>query len=464
MTETSFACLSLSAPLLDNLKTLGFDAMTDIQEKVLPSAMAGHDLIAQAKTGSGKTVAFSLPLLARISVDQPGPQGLILCPTRELAHQVTDEIRRLARRLANIKVVALCGGQSVRQQLATLQHGAHVIVGTPGRLRDHLQRQSLQLNRIASLVIDEADRMLEMGFIDDLRDIIGQTPDDRQTVFFSATYPDDILSLSQEFQTDAIRITATDEERPKQIEQRFYNAHGNDKLVALSRLLYHFQPSSAVIFCNTRKAVNDVCSGMKVRKIPAAALHGDMEQRDRDEVLIRFRQQSISLLVATDVAARGLDIDDLPLVVNYDMPTDADTYTHRIGRTGRAGKEGLAITLVSPGEQALFERLCHAQDRPLPRSSIESLANDGANSLPPPAYDTLCIAAGRKDKLRPGDILGALTGAAGIDGKAVGNITLTDQRTYVAVKRSASRQAVSGLGQGRIKKRRFRVWLLKGHG
>lgn len=422
----------------------------------MPLAMAGRDIIGQAKTGSGKTAAFALPLLTLLNPRDFGTQALILCPTRELATQVSTEIRRLARYQQNIKVVTLCGGQSIGPQIGSLQHGAHVVVGTPGRIKDHLRKNTLQLGRVNCLVLDEADRMLEMGFIDDIQAIIKQTPAERQTLLFSATFPADIEALSARFQQSPERVAVEALPASEHIDQQFYICARQDRLAGLVTLLSHHQPAAAVVFCNTKALVSEVNNYLAGAGISAAALHGDMEQRDRDQVLVQFKQQSSRVLVATDVAARGLDIDKLAAVINFELPRNAEVYVHRIGRTGRAGETGLALSLFADSERHKLDSIGQFLGRELPFEAIQSIAG-GDRGLPPPAFITLCIAGGRKDKVRPGDILGALTGEAGIDGKAVGKIDVMDYAAYVAIKRELADLALDRLRNGRIKGRKFKV-------
>lgn len=457
MTDTAlFSTIDLPQSQQENLSKLGYKAMTPIQEKSLPLAMAGKDLIAKAKTGSGKTAAFGIPLLDKLNPRFFGTQALVMCPTRELASQVCSELRKLARFQQNIKIVSLCGGQSIGPQIGSLEHGAHVVVGTPGRLKDHLRKQTLDISQIKTLVLDEADRMLEMGFIDDIEHIVSLSPNSRQTLLFSATYPKDIQSLSKKFQRSPVEVSVESIHSDQQIEQRFYISQKSDKFTSLIRLLNHFQPKSAVIFCNTKQVVRDVCAALEENHISAIAIHGDLEQRDRDEVLTQFKQQSISFLVATDVAARGLDIDDLPAVINYELPRDPEVYVHRIGRTGRAGKEGLALSLFAESEQYKMADIELYQKRELTAENLDQIKwND--QPLPPPAYISLCIAGGRKHKVRPGDVLGALTGDAGVDGKAVGKINVMDFVTYVAIERRLADKALGQLINGKIKGRKFKV-------
>lgn len=456
VSNRSFSSLALPPAQLANLESLGYLEMTAIQAAALPPALEGKDLIAQAKTGSGKTAAFAIALLARLNPRDFGTQALILCPTRELASQVASEIRRLARYQQNLKVVTLCGGQPVGPQIGSLAHGAHVVVGTPGRIRDHLSRESLSLARVGTLVLDEADRMLEMGFVADIEAIIDSTPQGRQTLLFSATFPQDIQSLSSRFQRAPQRVSVEALHSEHQITQRFFICQKGSLLASLSRLLAYFQPSATVVFCNTKEGVREVCDYLRQSGIAALSLHGDMEQRDRDQVLIQFRHNSCLVLVATDVAARGLDIDDLPAVVNYELPRSAEVYVHRIGRTGRAGKEGLALSLFAESERFRLQAIGTYQQRELEFEAIEQLPTAHAN-LPLPPFVTLCIAAGRKEKIRPGDILGALAADAGIAADAIGKISVTDYATYVALARAEAEKALHWLQNGKIKGRKFKV-------
>ncbi len=455
-----FTSLNLPQAAIDNLDSLGYKAMTAIQEQSIPLAFKGHDLIAKAKTGSGKTAAFSLPILNKLNIRFFGVQALILCPTRELSSQVAKEIRRLARYQQNIKVVTLCGGQPIGPQIGSLEHGAHIVVGTPGRIKDHLRKGTLILESVHTVVLDEADRMLDMGFYDDIETIVEQTPSKRQTLLFSATYPEKIQQLSSDFQKDPLEITVESVHSNSQIEQVFYQVSRNQKNDATYQLLLAHQPTSAVIFCNTKQACQDLTDYLIDSGLSALSLHGDLEQRDRDDVLIRFSNQSVSILVATDVAARGLDIDDLQAVINYDLSRDNDIYTHRIGRTGRAGKKGLALSLYTESEKYKLEAIKNAQQQPIQYGEMKKSDNSGDNLLPAPKMSTLCIFGGRKQKVRPGDVLGALTGEAGIPGKAVGKIDITDFSAYVAIEREHASNALNRILNGKIKGRKFKARIL----
>ncbi|ARN73666.1 ATP-dependent RNA helicase DbpA [Oceanicoccus sagamiensis] len=460
MTDNAFSTLNLPAAQLDNLQQLGYQAMTSIQQQSLPLVLEGKDLIAKAKTGSGKTAAFAIGMLTNINPRDFGAQALVLCPTRELSTQVATEIRRLARYQQNIKVVVLCGGQSIGPQIGSLEHGAHIIVGTPGRIKDHLRKKTLSLARINTLVLDEADRMLDMGFYEDMEIIIGETPEQRQTLLFSATYPKKIKSLSAAFQREPVEVTVESIHSNAHIKQALYITSKDNKLYGLERILANYDVQSAVIFCNTIKVVKEVCEYLCQQGFSAKALHGDLEQRDRDQILVQFSHRSCSLLVATDVAARGLDIDDLEAVINFDLPRDPEIYIHRIGRTGRAGKEGLALAVFSDSEKYKVDAIAEYQAMPLDFEAIETLNSD-KDAITEPPMVSLCIGGGRKEKVRPGDILGALTGDAGIQGKAVGKITVLDHVAYVAIERDVARQALKRLEQGKIKGRKFKVRRLR---
>ncbi len=457
---TLFSECDLPAAQLANLENLGYQKLTPIQSAALPIALKGEDLVAQAKTGSGKTAAFAIPLINKLDVQDMRVQALVLCPTRELSIQVTEEIRKLARYQSNVKVLTLYGGQVMALQKASLKNNAHILVGTPGRIKDHLNRETLSLDAVKTLVLDEADRMLEMGFLTDITDIIAVTPAHRQTLFFSATFPEDIRILSNRFQSHPTHINIEAEPGQSDIEQKFMLCERSDKLEGTAALLAHFKPRSTIIFCNTKVAANELYAYLLDKRFSVATLHGDMEQRDRENVLMRFRHQSCRVLVATDVAARGLDIEDLSMVINYEIPHDSETYVHRIGRTGRAGKSGIAFTLASANEQYKMKALCEALQSPIASENLDSVVGQGEGFLWAD-WVTLVIAAGRKDKLRAGDILGALTGEEGIEGKAVGKIDVLDYTAYVSVEMKSAKKAFLQLDENKIKGRRFKVRLLE---
>ena len=461
----SFASLPLAAATLANLEQLGYQQMTPIQAASLPLALAGHDLIAQAKTGSGKTAAFALPLLAKLDPRRFAVQGLVLCPTRELADQVSQEIRRLARGADNIKVLTLCGGSTMRPQISSLEHGVHVVVGTPGRIMDHLQRESLDLSALDTLVLDEADRMLDMGFYDDIALVAKACPQERQTLLFSATFPEGIAKLARSFLRRPQQITLTERHEPSKIRQRFYEVSNDQRLAAVPLLLKHYRPVSTLAFCNTRQQCHDLLRILRAEGYVALALHGELEQRERDQVLIQFANRSCSILVATDVAARGLDIDQLEAVINVDITPDSEVHVHRIGRTGRVDQAGWALSLVSSNQMGRVTNIVKTLGVNVewhPLGDLQTAGDAGKPLMPPMA--TLLILGGRKDKLRPGDVLGALTGEAGFSKEQIGKINVTDSNTYVAVERSIAQEALRKLSAGTIKGKKVKVHLLKDRG
>ena len=455
MNNSEFSSLNLSSALQDNLASLSYLQMTPIQAQSLPLVLDGKDLIAKAKTGSGKTAAFGLGLLAKLDVNRLAVQALVLCPTRELADQVATEIRRLARTLPNVKLVTLCGGTPTAPQSATLGFGAHIAVGTPGRILKHLEQGTLELDDLKTLVLDEADRMLDMGFGEDINRVISYAPERRQTLLFSATYPEGIAQMSRGVQRNPVEVSVESLHEGSAIEQKLYEVPAGQRLDALTWLLSHYQPSSCVVFCNTKRACNDVADHLAAKGFSALALNGDLEQRERDQVLVRFANGSATILVATDVAARGLDIKELGAVINYELTYDPEVHVHRIGRTGRAGQQGLALSLYQPSEAQRVNLIEEYQQAPMPLGDLDSIGRE----IKPiaPQMVTLSIDAGRKTKVRAGDILGALTGEGGIAGADVGKIQISEQYSYVAVKRQVASAALKRLQEGKIKGRTYRA-------
>jgi ATP-independent RNA helicase DbpA len=452
-----FSALAFAPAWLENLAQLGYREMTPIQALALPAMLDGRDVLGQAATGTGKTCAFGLALLARITPRGGRPGALVLCPTRELAAQVADELRRLARPLPHTRVLTLSGGTSVQRERASLEHGVDVIVGTPGRVLDHLQRERLDLSGIRTLVLDEADRMLEMGFVDDVRAIAQATPPERQTLLFSATFPDAVRALSASYQRDALHVVAPVEDLTARITQVLYDLARDDRVPALVRILGHHRPSSAVIFCNHRETCEVVATALSAAGFPAVALHGGMEQHDRNTVLLLLKNGSLRVVVATDVAARGLDIDDLGAVINYDLPREPDVFVHRIGRTARAGRSGLAISLAHPSDGRVLDEL---RQGPLAGVAMSRVPGADAQLPPAPTMTTIAIQGGRHDRLRPGDIVGALTTGVGLAAGDIGLITVNDRISFVAVAAAVGARALDGLGAGRIKNKRFRAYLV----
>jgi ATP-dependent RNA helicase DbpA len=478
LSKSPFSTLSLPDTQLVNLEKLGYEHMTPIQARALPLALKGEDLIAQAKTGSGKTAAFGIPLLHKVDLRLNEIQALIICPTRELSIQVSNEIRLLARYRNNVKVVTVYGGQAMGLQKASLKLGAHIIVGTPGRIKALIEREVLSLKHVATLVLDEADRMLEMGFMDDVIDIVAATPKTRQTLLFSATFPENIQTLSARFQKTPSRVDVEAQQAGdwgdtgnggkaipsvasahSEIEQIHYACGENGKLEAVVALLTRVRPQSTLIFCNTKIAAKEVFEYLLDKGFSVATLHGDLEQRDREKVLMQFRHQGCRVLVATDVAARGLDIEELSAVINYESPHDQEAYVHRIGRTGRAGRTGQAYTLFTPSEKYRLETIRQALGLQAPIEAIGAMAGKNGGPLLSDKL-TLSIGGGRKDKIRAGDILGALTGEKGIEGKAVGKIDVMDYDSYVTIDRASAKRAFTRLSEHKIKGRKYKVRFL----
>ena len=460
MASDLFSSLSISPAQIANLDSLGYKKMTAIQAQSLPQVLRGKDLIAKAKTGSGKTAAFGIGLLNNINPRFFGVQALVICPTRELADQVGKEIRRLARFTQNMKLVLLCGGKPLGPQIGSLEHGAHIVVGTPGRLHDHLHKGTLKLEDLKTLVLDEADRMLDMGFSEVMDDIVSYTPESRQTLLFSATYPEQIEKMSRSIQRSPVRVTVESEHTASVIEQLFYEVKKHERNNSLLALFEHYQPETTVVFCHTKIQCDEVAHFLREHRIDALAMHGDLEQRERDQVLVRFANNSCAVLVATDVAARGLDIKSLKAVINYELPRDPEIYVHRIGRTGRAGEKGIALSLFTQSEQFRVNAIADYQKKPSICDVPESLDRDPAYSLQSPMV-TIQLDSGRKNKLRPGDILGALTGDAGLEGSQIGKIDIFDMSSYIALDVNAVRQALNYLAQGKVKGRCIRARKLR---
>lgn len=462
LTTAKFSTLGLKPELITNLESLAYDFMTPIQEQSLPAIMQGKDVIGQGKTGSGKTAAFGLGMLQKLDVKRFRIQSLVLCPTRELADQVAKEIRRLARSIHNIKVLTLCGGMPFGPQIGSLEHGAHIIVGTPGRIEEHVIKGTLNLENLNLLVLDEADRMLDMGFQPALDNIVKYSPEDRQTLLFSATFPNRIKHISERIMTNPVMVKVESRHDESTISQHFYKVEDNEERVqALRLLLLAHQPESTVVFCNTKKDAQIVADKLIAYGFSTLALHGDLEQRDRDQTLVRFSNKSANVLVATDVAARGLDIDALDAVINFHIALDTEVHVHRIGRTGRAGSKGLACSLYSDKESHKVALLEDYLDKKIVSETLPDM-NTLRESVMRPAMITIQIDGGKRDKVRPGDIVGALTGQDGIKGDQIGKISVSQNFSYVAVKRVVHKVAFKKLENGKLKGRNFRVRVIRG--
>lgn len=462
----TFESFGLEGPLLQALKELGYETPTPIQQKALTPLLGGRDVLGQSETGSGKTAAFALPILQQVDLRAGGVQALVLCPTRELCAQVAREVRKLGRHLDGLVVVTTTGGEPFQGQEASLKRGVHIVVGTPGRTLDHLRRETLDVSGVRTLILDEADRMLDMGFEADMRKVLAALPKDRQSGFFSATLPEVMGDMSREHQRDALHIVIEGHE-PQGIDQCFVECTPQQRLASLYWVLSEYKHERAIVFCNFKASVDEVARSLHGHSVSVDNLHGDLDQFQRDQVLARFRNKSIRVLVATDVAGRGLDIDGLDLVINYELPHQGETYVHRIGRTGRSGKSGVAVSIVPSAEktklreaEAQVEGSIKRVERKRPKTSLEVLARDFATAAP---MDTILLSGGRKDKLRPGDILGALTGSAGgLAGDDIGKIEIHPKLSYVAVARREGQRAAAGLNRGRIKKKRYRATLVGG--
>lgn len=457
--QRSFKKLNLNTDLLKNLDLLGFHQMTNIQSKALSTILEGKDVIAEAQTGSGKTVAFGLGLLSQIVTADFCVQSLVLCPTRELATQVATEIRRLARMTPNLKVLTLCGGTPIQPQMDSLDRGAHVVVGTPGRIVDHLKKKNLDLTEVNTFVLDEADRMLDMGFEEDIHFIMKRSPRNKQTLLFSATFPDNIAKVSRRIQRDPQHIVGESEIQNSDIEQFFFETKKDEKDAVLLAILQQFKPESSIVFCTTKIQCAEVSRRLRESGVVALALHGDLEQDERHEVMVRFANGSASVLVATDVAARGLDINNLSAVINFELSKDPEVHVHRIGRTGRAGNKGIALSMYNRSEVFRIKAIEKLINKDLPRESKLKRTQQKKIDLKP-VMQTLKIFAGKKSKLRPGDILGALTKEAQIENQFIGKINIFDNISYVAIHKKHIENAVRHLAAAKIKNRNFRLKVL----
>ena len=430
--------------------------MTKIQELSLPHTLDNKDIIAKAKTGSGKTVAFSIPIVNKLDVKKFKIQSLVLAPTRELANQIAQEIRKLSRHIHNVKVLTLTGGVPFKPQVASLFHGAHIIVGTPGRVLQHIKEENINFESLNTFVLDEADKMLDMGFFDDIKLIIDELPKQKQSMLFSATYEEGIENLASFVLNEPIKVEVEDEEKVN-IKQVLYKADEAVKTSILPSLISSNEANTTLIFCNTKVKCDELADELYDLGLDVLTLHSDLEQRDRDEVITLFASKSYPILIATDVASRGLHIDDIDLVINYDLARDEKVHTHRIGRTARAGKGGMAISLYEAWEEEKIEDLKEFFDD-IKFDEVSNIIENSSFKIDS-EYRTLFINGGKKQKLRAGDILGALTAGLGLDKTSVGKITSYDFCSYVAVKKEDIKKAHDGLSNKRIKGKYFRVFI-----
>ncbi len=464
MGPSDFKSLSIIPELSDVLAEIGFTQMTAIQAQSIPLLLKGEDLIGQSQTGSGKTIAFALPILQKIDLENKNIQALVLCPTRELTNQVAKDFRKLARKMVGLQVLTVTGGQPGQIQAQALRRGVHIVIGTPGRLLDQTLRGRMDYEFLNTVVLDEADEMLDMGFEHDLQEIMNSLPSSKQTVFFSATFPEKIMSLSRLYQKNPKQIVIEKvKETAPQIEQFYYESEADEKGNTLMRVLQQHPAQSTIVFCNQKTTVAAIGQKLADMEISSGALHGDLEQRDRDRVMTLFRNGTYRILVATDVAARGLDIENLEMVVNFDLPHQPEIYVHRIGRTGRMGKKGCAVSLVTAEQVYDIYEIEKTSNVTIAKGNLGFKNQHGLNPhqfISP--WQSILILAGRKAKIRPGDILGALTGQPnGIAGGDVGKIDVQDHVSYVAVSSAQAQQAIAKLRRDGIKKQKITVQLVK---
>lgn len=428
--------------MLANLSQLGYKNPTLIQEKTIPPLLEKRDILARAKTGSGKTAAFGIPLILNLHVEKKDEiSALVLTPTRELATQVAAELRKLARCKENAKIITLTGGTPLRAEANSLKHGAHIVVGTPGRILDHLEKETLSVKTIKTLILDEADKMLDMGFYPDIEKIISHTNEQRQTLLFSATFSEDIKALSSKIQKQRVAIEI---ESKICVDEFFLDTKHFSKEELLENTLLHFMPKSCIIFANTKVKSFEIEDFLTQKGYDALCINSDLEQIDRDENLIRFSNASATFLIATDVASRGIDIKNVDLVINFDEPQDPQTYTHRIGRTGRNDTHGIAVTFSKKIPQESQKLSLHVEGKKAYKASMQ----------------TLCIHGGKKQKLRAGDIVGTLIQSLNIEKEHIGVINVGDNYSYVALEKKSAQKLQKKLHECIIKKKRFKVWFL----
>ncbi len=519
METVRFEEMGLSEEIQKAVRYMGFEEASPIQAKAIPAMISGIDLIGQAQTGTGKTAAFGIPILEKVDPKLKKLQAIVLCPTRELAIQVADEIRNLSRYMHGIKVLPIYGGQDIVKQIRSLKSGTQIVIGTPGRVMDHMRRKTMKLDFVHTVVLDEADEMLNMGFREDIEFVLSGVPEERQTVLFSATMPKPIMEITRKFQNNAKVIKVTKKELTvPNIEQYYYDVKPKKKEEVLSRLLDIYSPRLSVVFCNTKKQVDLLVNALLGRGYFAAGLHGDMKQEQRDRVMQGFRTGKTEILVATDVAARGIDVDEVEAVFNYDLPQDDEYYVHRIGRTGRAGREGRAFSFVSGKEVYKLkeiqrycktkiyaqkvpslndvantkmenilddvERVIEQEDLDMMINAIEERVNNseftamdmaaaflkiccgmtednknteendwefGDTGAGEDGMVRLFINIGKKQRVRPGDILGAIAGESGMDGKLIGTIDMYDKYTFVEVPREYAREVLNAMKNVKIK-------------
>ncbi len=516
MESVRFDELELEAPIMRAIEEMGFEQASPIQAQAIPVVLSGKDIVGQAQTGTGKTAAFGIPLLQKIDVKNKHLQAIVLCPTRELAIQVSEEIRKLSKFMHGLKVLPIYGGQEISKQIRSLKAGTQVVIGTPGRVMDHMRRKTVKFDHVNMIVLDEADEMLNMGFREDIETILKEIPEERQTVLFSATMPKPIMDIAKTYQKNAEVIKVVKKELTvPNIEQYYYEVKPKNKGEVLSRLLDMYDPKLSLVFCNTKRMVDELVEFLKGRGYFAEGLHGDMKQQQRDRVMNGFRNGRTDILVATDVAARGIDVDDVEAVFNYDVPQDDEYYVHRIGRTGRAGRTGRSFTFVVGKEVYKLkdiQRYCKTKIIEQSIPSINDVANTKAEKIldrihtiienedlsklidiveqkiNKEEYTSMDVAAaflrlsmgedseqveesyqdygdtgaeagmvrlfiniGKKQNTRPGDILGAIAGETGMPGKLIGSIDMYDKYTFVEVPREHAAEVINVMKNAKIK-------------
>ena len=515
-----FEELNIDERILRAIEDMGFEETSPIQTQAIPAVCEGIDVVGQAQTGTGKTAAYTIPMLMKIDPQIKKPQAIVLCPTRELAVQVAEEIRKLAKYMSDIKVLPVYGGQEIVRQIKSLKTGVQIIVGTPGRVMDHMRRKTVKFDNINMVILDEADEMLDMGFREDMETILTETPQDRQTVMFSATMPKAIMDIARNFQKDARVIKVVRKELTvSNIEQFYYEVRPKNKTEVLCRLIDIYNPRLSVVFCNTKRQVDELISELKGRGYFADGIHGDMKQQQRDRVMDDFRSGNVDILIATDVAARGIDVDDVDMVFNYDIPQDEEYYVHRIGRTGRAGRSGMALSFISGKEVYKLkdiERYCKTKILAKPVPSLDDVKNTKLDNMfdkikqtieeggltdmvnlveehvNQEEYTSMDMAAallkmligdtldrvdevedfhfdmdrddsrmvrlfiniGKKDKIKPSNILGAIAGESGMPGKLVGAIDMMDNYTFVDVPAIHAEKVLKAMNDNVLRKGR----------
>jgi len=439
--------------LLNTLNILHFTTMSEIQEKAINPILEGKDILAQSKTGSGKTLAFGIPSIMQTDTSSNSPQTIIITPTRELAEQIAVELRKVAAYKANLKILTLYGGVPLRAQADSLAKGAHILIGTPGRIQDHLAKETLVLDSIKTLVLDEADRMLDMGFYDEIVKIGSNMPRAKQTLLFSATFPEKIETLAKALLNQPLTLKVDTILDAHKIDEIVYETA--DKFKTLTALIQSYKPESLLIFCNTKAEVMSLTDRLHAKGHSVIDIHGDLDQRERNESVLLFSNGSKRILVATDVASRGLDIKDIALVINYDLPFDKEVYTHRIGRTGRAGATGTALSLYAPSDS----EKCSYITSQAKKAEMKALRVDASFKMIS-QYDTLGINGGKKTKLRKGDILGTLCKEIGLENSQIGKIDITETRSYVALHHSVIEKVNKAFKKVKIKKKKYVTWIV----